>query len=247
VATEATIKRCFDRLRVVHRPYLATETDYVGLLEEWIGQLADYSEAAVIDATEALVLHDKFPALNEVIAAVQKAARDIKSEREFAWGKDHPEDDPTNIDPVGRQRLIDLMHGVLKRAGEGEHHHPWSKAAGETPADGIARCPICSRHDHTDGSAYCPACQFDDEGIVLGDPGKVVSICRLGCDHGFLEIWVDERNVELPAGVMGKTMAVKPCPRCNPDAYEAWQNGTWGEQGRKKKSKRVNASARDEE
>jgi hypothetical protein len=235
VATEATIERTFDRLRVVHRPYFANEADLNALLDEWIAHLTEYSEAAVLDAAEALVLVEKWPTLAEAMAAVQKAARDIKAEAEWVWGREHPEADPTNVDEAGRKRLVGLMMGVLQKAGTQEHNH----------RNGAAGCPICGVHDHSDGSAYCPACAFDDEGIVIGDPGKVTYLCREGCDpkNHLIEVWVDERNVPLPKGVMGKTMAVKPCPRCAPDTYEAWQKGIWGEQaGRKGKAKGVNAT-----
>jgi len=236
VATEYTIERCFERLRVVHRPYFAEASDYGVLLAEWVTQLREYSEAAVLDATEALVLVDKFPSVLDALTAVQKAARDIKAEAEWVWGKEHPEDDPANVDETGRKRLIALMRDTLRKAGAHDHDH----------RNGAAGCPVCGVHDHSDGSPYCPACRFEDEGIVLGDPNKVLYLCKEKCDprNHLVIVWVDARNEELPAGVMSPTIAVKPCPRCSPDAHEAWRSGHWGEQaGRSGKAKRVNASA----
>ena len=255
MATEQTIERCFDRVRTVFTKYLAP-VEYADLRDEWVHQLHDYAEAAVLDATEALVLGESFPTMLQVLSAVQAAARAIREEQQFVWGRQHPE--VTEVDPVGMKRLVQLIREQFSFRSAAELEHlPHQRAQrrditmGHDHARGAKLCPICAKHDHSDGRVYCEACAFDDEGIQLGDPNKLLYLCREKCDpvSHLVTVWVDEHNVPLPDGVMGKTDAVYPCPRCRPDDHDAWRQGKWGGQGGKPKakSKRVNASALDDD
>ena len=123
------------------------------------------------------------------------------------------------------------MRDVLRDTKGLEHNHHYDKAKGETPADGVKHCPICSRHDHTHGSRYCPIC---NPGTLFvradGRNEDEMSHCRYGCDPRtfLIEMWVEESNEPMPDGVMGKTTAVKPCPVHAPEAHEAWAEGQWG-------------------
>lgn len=254
MATERTIKLCFDRVKLVFTKYLAPD-EYAGLLEEWVAQLTNYSEAAVLDATEELVVGETWPTMLQVLTATQAAARAIKEEQQFVWGRQHPEDDPNNVDAMGMKRLVALIREQfgLRDANEtlagrrdlylGHERHVGHKAVGGASA---RECPVCGQHDHSDSRMYCAACAFDDQGIQLGDPNKLLYLCREQCDpvSHLVLVQVDDRNVPLPDGVLGRTDAVYPCPRCRPEDHEAWRQGTWGSRGGKKaKSKRVNDSA----
>lgn len=222
MATEATIEYAFDHLRRVHQAWIEDE-DYDAILSEWKAHLSDYAEAAVQDAMGEMVLADKFPSVITMLNAVQRAARALVVERE-SLNKPLPADEH-EIDEGGRKRLIAEIRsqfGLREIPDRGPqrditrgHKHTYDAKAGETPADGIARCPVCS----------LPKREFTIDVGRYGDTSNVRTMCREGCDHGLVIV------EEVP-------LTVRPCSRCSPDAYQAWLDGAWGAQAdRKSKAK----------
>lgn len=238
MATEGTIINCFNRLRAAfNRPF--SEDDVAIVLHEWTDLLSPYDEIAVLDATDTLVMGEEFPKPVELLAAVQRAARSIAEERAFAWGDKAPVEEP--VDVVGVKRLIGVIRDGLKTNKGIEHNH----------REGIAGCPICSRHDHTHGLLYCEVCNPGTPFVAAnGKTEDEMNECRYGCDprSHLIEIYVDSENAEMPPGVMSAHTAVRPCPLHAPEQHEALLNGKWGSMaGTSKRRKGGNTSVNDDE